>query len=146
MIVVAKADRLDNPGQAGALAERIRIATGLPADTPILAVSAHTGTGLDDVRTCLIDYFQEKSAAVLSGPPGLTRQRHRVELTEAAEALERASSQDALELRAEELRIAAHRLGRITGQVDVDDILGAIFERFLYWKMIRITLKACKTQ
>ncbi len=134
MIVVAKADRLDNPVQAKGLAEQIRIATGLTTDIPVLAVSAHTGAGLDDMRTCLIDYFQEKSAAVLSGPPGLTRQRHRVELTKAAEALERALSQEALELQAEELRSAAHRLGRVTGRVDVDDILSTIFERFCIGK------------
>ena len=134
MIVVAKADCLDNPAHVDILAERIRDATGLATTVPVLAVSAHTGAGLDDLRTHLIDYFQEKSQAVLSGPPGLTRQRHRVELTKVSEALAQALSQDALELQAEELRMAAHRMGRITGRVNVDDILGTIFERFCIGK------------
>ncbi len=38
------------------------------------------------------------------------------------------------ELRAEDLRLAAHALGRITGRVDVEDVLGDIFARFCIGK------------
>jgi tRNA modification GTPase len=38
------------------------------------------------------------------------------------------------ELRAEDLRQAAHALGRITGRVDVEDVLGEIFGRFCIGK------------
>ena len=38
------------------------------------------------------------------------------------------------ELRAEDLRLAAHALGRITGRVDVEDVLGEIFARFCIGK------------
>ena len=38
------------------------------------------------------------------------------------------------ELRAEDLRIAAQALGRITGRVDVEDVLGEIFARFCIGK------------
>ena len=38
------------------------------------------------------------------------------------------------ELRAEDLRRAAHALGRITGRVDVEDVLGEIFGRFCIGK------------
>ena len=39
-----------------------------------------------------------------------------------------------IELRAEDLRQAAHALGRITGRVDVEDVLGEIFGRFCIGK------------
>jgi tRNA modification GTPase len=42
--------------------------------------------------------------------------------------------QSDLELRAEDLRQAAHALGRITGRVDVEDVLGEIFARFCIGK------------
>ncbi|TIU61793.1 MAG: hypothetical protein E5W25_28180, partial [Mesorhizobium sp.] len=38
------------------------------------------------------------------------------------------------ELRAEELRLAADRLGRITGAVDVEDLLDVIFSQFCIGK------------
>ena len=38
------------------------------------------------------------------------------------------------ELRAEDLRLAAHALGRITGRVDVEDVLDEIFARFCIGK------------
>ncbi len=41
---------------------------------------------------------------------------------------------DAPELRAEDVRRAAHALGRITGRVDVEDVLGQIFSRFCIGK------------
>jgi tRNA modification GTPase len=54
----------------------------------------------------------------------------------AHEALERflAGDLSGLELRAEELRLAAYALGRITGRVDVDDILDRIFAGFCIGK------------
>ena len=38
------------------------------------------------------------------------------------------------ELRAEDLRRAAQSLGRLTGAVDVEDVLGEIFGRFCVGK------------
>jgi tRNA modification GTPase len=38
------------------------------------------------------------------------------------------------ELRAEELRIAARHLGRLTGHIDTEDVLGAIFSEFCVGK------------
>ena len=51
-------------------------------------------------------------------------------------ALEQFMSLDSSEheLRAEDLRIAAQALGRITGRVDVEDVLGEIFARFCIGK------------
>ena len=53
---------------------------------------------------------------------------------EAAAALERAMAVEAVELLAEDLRLAARALGRITGRVDVEDILDAVFASFCIGK------------
>ena len=52
----------------------------------------------------------------------------------AAAALERALAAAELELRAEDLRLAARALGRITGRVDVEDLLDVIFRDFCIGK------------
>ena len=52
-----------------------------------------------------------------------------------AAALERgADSGNAIELFAEELRLAQQALGRITGEFSADDLLGEIFSRFCIGK------------
>ncbi|TIT46875.1 MAG: tRNA uridine-5-carboxymethylaminomethyl(34) synthesis GTPase MnmE, partial [Mesorhizobium sp.] len=63
------------------------------------------------------------------------RLRH-VELLNAANRhLHRAADERcAQELRAEELRLAADRLGRIVGAVDVEDLLDVIFSQFCIGK------------
>ena len=38
------------------------------------------------------------------------------------------------EIKAEELRIAARHLGRLTGRIDVEEVLGAIFSEFCIGK------------
>ena len=73
----------------------------------------------------------------LSGaePPAATRLRHRDLLTEAASRLRRALSQDAhLELAAEDVRLAARALDRITGRIDPEQVLGRIFSTFCIGK------------
>ena len=99
-----------------------------------LQVSAKTGAGLD-VLVGRIAQFAAERLAKVSGPP-LTRERHRHSLRDAQGGLEAflRGSDEALELRAEDLRKAIHGLGRITGRVDVEDILGEIFSRFCIGK------------
>jgi tRNA modification GTPase len=70
-------------------------------------------------------------------PAVVTRERHRVALAEAAAALDRAANEPAPareEVVAEELRLAARSLGRLTGRVDVEDILDVIFRDFCIGK------------
>ncbi|HST76314.1 MAG TPA: tRNA uridine-5-carboxymethylaminomethyl(34) synthesis GTPase MnmE, partial [Acetobacteraceae bacterium] len=69
-----------------------------------------------------------------AGPPPLTRARHRAALREAAERLAGARAAAWPELRAEDLRLALRALGRVTGQVGVEDILDTIFARFCIGK------------
>ena len=66
--------------------------------------------------------------------PLLTRARHREALEAAREALRRSLGAPLTELRAEDLRLAWRSLGRITGHVDVDDLLDVIFADFCIGK------------
>ena len=70
----------------------------------------------------------------LSGAPALTRLRHRQALEECVEALHRFERAAAPELAAEDVRLAVRALGRITGRVDVEDILDVIFGDFCIGK------------
>ena len=64
----------------------------------------------------------------------MTRQRHRAALVECAEALERTQAAEEPALIAEDLRLAMRSLGRITGKVDVEDLLDVIFRDFCIGK------------
>jgi tRNA modification GTPase len=68
--------------------------------------------------------------------PALTRARHRRLVEEARAALIRAlpGLATAPELAAEDVRAAAHALGRLTGRIDVEDLLDEIFASFCIGK------------
>jgi tRNA modification GTPase len=69
-----------------------------------------------------------------TGTPPPTRARHREALTRCLDALDRARCAHLPELGAEELRRAADELGRITGRIDIEDMLDAIFRDFCIGK------------
>ena len=128
-----------------------RIRDRLPADVTVidvwnkadlapaqegLALSARTGTGLDALRRKLLDVAGWQAA-----PEGvfIARERHvqalkRVDahLMQAAALL--AQQAQALDLLAEELRLAQNALAEITGEFSADDLLGVIFSRFCIGK------------
>jgi tRNA modification GTPase len=98
-----------------------------------LVLSAQTDSGVDRLLQRLAS-----EAEALCGEPALVthaRQRHAL-----AEALGRLSAAIAEaksgreEIVAEELRLAARALGRITGRVDVEDVLDLIFRKFCIGK------------
>ena len=64
----------------------------------------------------------------------LTRVRHRMALRDCVDALDRAKAASDTELRAEDLRLAARSLGRVTGCVDIEDLLDVIFNDFCIGK------------
>jgi tRNA modification GTPase len=100
----------------------------------LVEVSAKTGQGLDRLIARLEEeaVFEAKPA---TGAAVLTRARHRAELVPARDALQRFVNHDlGPELKAEELRIAARHLGRLTGRIDVEEILAAIFAEFCIGK------------
>lgn len=100
-----------------------------------VSVSAKTGEGIDALVAALTDRVRVLGDAAGEAPP-LTRARHRVALTEAWESLQRAltARDDQLELMAEDVRLALRALGRITGRVDVEDLLDVIFRDFCIGK------------
>lgn len=97
-----------------------------------LPVSAKTGDGLAALETRLVEAARE---ALDAGDGAvMTRARHRKALEECRAALGRALSASLPELAAEDLRLAARALGRITGRVDVEDLLDVIFRDFCIGK------------
>jgi tRNA modification GTPase len=99
---------------------------------PAMLVSARTGEGLPELLRSLTSAVQTRFEA--PGVPALTRARHRGALEECAVSLHRAMSADLPELAAEDVRLASRALGRITGRVDVEDLLDVIFRDFCIGK------------
>ena len=98
-----------------------------------LALSAKTGAGLQQLRQTLLDVAGWQSA-----PEGvyLARERHVQALRRVDQHLERANTllalqAQALDLLAEELRLAQNALNEITGEFSSDDLLGVIFQVFV---------------
>jgi tRNA modification GTPase len=97
-----------------------------------IIVSALTGAGVRDLQDELTRRVGDACGG--SDGPALTRIRHRQHLQSCCDALGRFGHADAGETSAEELRTAVAALGRITGRVDVEDVLSAIFRDFCIGK------------
>ncbi len=99
-----------------------------------LPLSVKTGEGLDGLVAGLTEHVRR--AADVGESAAVTRARHRHELERCAAALGRflGGGFAELELRAEDLREAATALGRLTGRVDVEDVLDRIFAEFCIGK------------
>lgn len=98
-----------------------------------LAISAKTGQGLNQ----LLDSFTKIIAQHIDSKGNyvyLTRARHRHALEQAAVALTRALAASDVELAAEDLRLALRWLGRITGRVDIEELLDVVFRDFCIGK------------
>jgi tRNA modification GTPase len=101
-------------------------------DRDAVPVSAATGEGIAALIQCLSRQAAERLAT--GNAPALTRSRHREALTDCAAALARAAEAPAAELAAEDVRLAARALGRITGRVGVEDVLDVVFRDFCIGK------------
>ena len=120
----------------------------LGADT--FGISCDTNAGMDDLlqkltgsvvaRVASASGDSDADASAVEGEGAvITRARHRRHVEAAAQALERfdvLSGQGyvALDMAAEELRLAASELGRITGAIDVEDVLDVLFADFCIGK------------
>jgi tRNA modification GTPase len=93
-------------------------------------ISAARGDGF----TSLLAGLREAAGSLAGEPALITRHRHRQALHEAHHALLRALQSDGDEILAEELRLAARALGRLTGRVDVEEVLEVIFREFCVGK------------
>ena len=109
-----------------------KIDLGVVASTAdALQISAKTGAGIDALRAKLLE--------IAGWQPGeslfIARERHLRALSDAAEHLETAATAlPALEIFAEELRLAHKALQSITGEYTPDDLLGDIFAKFCIGK------------
>jgi len=106
------------------------------ADHERVSLSARTGAGLDALRRKLLEVAGWQAA-----PEGvyIARERHVQALRQVAGHLEVAAERlggrsPALELLAEELRLAQNALNEITGEFSSDDLLGVIFSSFCIGK------------
>lgn len=111
----------------GAPPERIQNEQGVT-----LTLSARTGQGVDLLRAELLRVvgWQAQGEDLV-----LARERHLAALRGALDHLRMAAQQiDALELFAEELRLAQNCVSEITGAFTPDDLLGVIFSRFCIGK------------
>jgi len=111
-------------------------AAAVPAHAPGIALSARTGAGIAALRARLLEL-----AGWHAQPEGLfiARTRHVQALKRTREHLALAADQAAhvdaaLDLLAEELRLAHDALGEITGAFGADELLGEIFSRFCIGK------------
>jgi tRNA modification GTPase len=87
----------------------------------------------------LLQRLQGQAEGFLAGGESalITRERHRHALEETLAALRRAQAPEAAakeDLLAEEFRLATRALGRLTGRVDVEDVLDVIFRDFCIGK------------
>jgi tRNA modification GTPase len=127
VLVLSKADL--GPGADAAPA--LSLAEGAQLET--LALSAETGAGLAELR----EQLSRRVAADLTGAefPPVTRARHEAVLRDALTHLDRATRALASpELAAEDLRLAARALERITGRIGAEDVLDVIFASFCIGK------------
>lgn len=95
-------------------------------------ISARTGAGLPELEAWLSDWAAGQLPA--GEPPAITTARQQHLVNEAFLAVKSALSQQDPVLAAEDLRTAAHALGRLSGRIDAEVILGAIFSRFCIGK------------
>ena len=132
------------PPEIGAKADRTLViankmdllATGVlhPLPAGAIGISVLTGDGVDTLTRRLAAFVGARIGE--SEAPALTQARHRQQLERCMAPLTSflGSPIGEVELRAEDLRRAAHALGRLTGAVDVEDVLDQVFSRFCIGK------------
>jgi tRNA modification GTPase len=117
----------------------IRVATKV--DLPVtkwgrkdadIFLSTKTGEGIADLLTAVQSHLPDLAGRTSLSVP--SRKRHVDCLRQARAALERGLAAEGLEIRAEQLRLASDALGRITGRVDVENLLDVIFSEFCIGK------------
>ncbi|UGV24441.1 tRNA uridine-5-carboxymethylaminomethyl(34) synthesis GTPase MnmE [Rhodopseudomonas boonkerdii] len=115
----------------------VRTKTDVPAaalEDATFSISAERGDGMSELMSALVEFASQYFG---QGEAGfITRDRQRDLLRRTVDLLRHAatSAQQGDELVAEDLRAAAYQLGRLLGQVDVEDVLDSIFRDFCIGK------------
>ena len=134
--LVLQLEEIDSDSKHRPIAHEGALRVGTKADLHAvsvdydLCISTDTGVGLDELRNMILDRIR----SAWSGSLVPNRARHLQYLGEASNFLTEALNGSELDLRAESLRAAAAALGRITGRVDVEQLLDVIFSQFCIGK------------
>lgn len=120
MLVANKCDRISSERQKFLL------------DQGCILVSAKNNYNIDLLTETVFSYFNELYTA--SSSQLITRQRYKDALYECLENLERFNLSKDIELAAEDIRLACRAIGKITGRVEIDEILDKIFSSFCIGK------------
>ncbi|WP_293798522.1 tRNA uridine-5-carboxymethylaminomethyl(34) synthesis GTPase MnmE [uncultured Bosea sp.] len=123
--------RIENEAQLLKIATKADLSGSVLSDE--LAISVRSGEGL----TALLAEIVERLQRLGSGEPALlTRERHRIAVSNAIAALERAvtARHGQGELLAEDMRLAVVALERLVGRIDVEDVLDRLFAGFCIGK------------
>lgn len=101
-----------------------------------MSISARDGSGLDGLLEQIEHRLADRTA--INGVPVITRARHRTGVELALEHAQHAANllqQDfGAELVAEEVRMASRALAGLVGEINVEDVLGAVFSEFCIGK------------
>ncbi len=121
-------------GSVWIVRNKIDLVAGGTRPSGEFGISARRGNGIPELVDALVKFASEFFGATEGAV--VTRARQRDLLSRASESLRRSLDlvEDGEELAAEELRAAAYALGRLLGRVDVEDVLGAIFQKFCIGK------------
>ena len=124
---------LDSKGIESRLAENTTDST---EQTPIIAISAKTGTGINTLRSVLA--ASQRDLLADSDTTLVTNQRHVQALSDARTSLLRVQEGLAFglptDLAAQDIREAIYHLGSIVGEISADEVLGNIFRNFCIGK------------
>lgn len=99
---------------------------------PLFPISVENNQGIERFLDELSPLVQSKISFTSS--PVITRSRHREAIESCLERLSSFNFNGDLVLAVEDLRLAAHYLGKITGRIDVEDILDSLFSHFCIGK------------
>ena len=101
-----------------------------------LHISAKSGAGVDLLETKIIERLSGLTQNI--GAPMITRARHRQGIERALGHLQQAKSHlesgMGAEFIAEDVRLGSRELGMLTGHIDPDTVLGAVFSSFCIGK------------
>ena len=124
---------LNNKGIKASLIENVTEASDL---TPIIGISAKTGSGIDNLRSILAS--SQRDLLADSDTTLVTNQRHVQALSDACTSLLRVKEGLAFglptDLAAQDIREAIYHIGSIVGEISADEVLGNIFKNFCIGK------------
>ena len=100
----------------------------------IFYVSTVTGKGIDLLLEAILEHIKTKTNTVVSTEEFLSSKRQQDLLLKALNSVNLAINESSEELIAEHLRSVNANLGRILGEVDIEEVLGNIFSSFCIGK------------